>query len=71
MPAGRESVVIDGGTGAAPIVMLNALEDDRLAASVTLAVKANPPAVVGVPEIAPALDKPKPVGKAPPAIDQV
>ena len=71
MPAGRESVVIDGGTGAATIVMLNALETDRLAASVTLAVKSNAPTVVGVPEIAPALDKLKPVGKAPAAIDQI
>jgi hypothetical protein len=33
--------------------------------SVTLAAKLNEPAVVGVPEITPELDKVNPVGKAP------
>ena len=63
--------MIDGGVGAGAIVMCNALEADRLAASVTLAVKSKPPAVVGVPETTPAPDKVKPAGRVPPADDQV
>ena len=64
-------VEITGGVGAALTVIRNDLVPDRLAASVTFAVKSNGPAVVGVPEIAPAPDKVKPGGKVPVATDQV
>ena len=64
-------MVIDGGVGAAAIVMRNAFESDRLAESVTLTVKSNPPAVDGVPEIAPVLDIVRPGGNVPAATDQV
>ena len=63
-------VEITGGVGAALTVIRNDLVPDRLAASVTFAVKSNGPAVVGVPEIAPAPDNVKPGGKVPVA-DQV
>jgi hypothetical protein len=71
MPAGSEIVVIEGGVGAALIVMCKDFEADRFAASVTFAVKSNSPAVVGVPEIAPAPDSVKPGGRLPPAADHV
>ena len=71
MPPGSVAVVIDGGVGAAPMLMCKDLEADKFAASVTFAVKSYSPAVVGVPEIAPAPDNAKPGGRVPPAIDQV
>ena len=45
-------------------------EPDRPAESVTFALKSKGPAVVGVPEIAPAADRAKPGGRLPVAIDQ-
>ena len=54
----------------ATIVMFSSFEADALAESVTFAVKSKEPAVVGVPEIAPAPDIVKPGGKLPEATDQ-
>ena len=71
MPPGREALVIEGGVRAATIVMRSNFESDRLAASVTFAVKSKGPAVAGVPEIVPAPDIVKPGGKMPDATDQV
>ena len=62
---------MEGGVAAAAMSICNPFEADRLAASVTFAVKSNAPLVVGVPEIAPAPDSVKPGGTVPLATDQV
>jgi hypothetical protein len=69
VPGGSEPVVIFGGVGAGLMVICRAFEVDRLAESVTLAVKSYAPAVVGVPEIAPLPASVRPGGKDPLATD--
>ena len=52
--------------GAEPaIMMLKLLDALRFAESVALTVKVNPPAIVGVPEIAPAESIDRPLGRLP------
>ena len=70
VPPNSDAVVIEGGVGAAMIVIRSNFESDRLAASVTFAVKSKGPAVAGVPEIVPAPEIVKPGGKLPAATDQ-
>jgi len=71
VPFGNDVVTIDGGLSAAATSMWSDFEADRFAASVTFAVKSKAPAVVGVPEIAPAPDSVNPGGTVPPATDQL
>jgi hypothetical protein len=71
VPAGNEVVVMLGGVAAATIAIWNARVADRFAESVTLAVKVNVPAVVGVPEIAPLPARVRPGGSDPSASDHV
>ena len=52
-------------------VMLSALEADRLPESVTVTVKSNLPASVGVPLIVPLVESPSPVGSEPEIATQV
>jgi hypothetical protein len=71
MPAGRgDTVAIDSGTGA---IVIERAPDWALfdAASVTVTLKLDTAAVVGVPAITPAVDKLRPAGKLPDVRDQV
>ena len=70
MPPGRLDVVTVGAEVAALIVMERLAVPVRLAL-VTCTVNDAVSAVVGVPEIAPALDRLSPAGNAPEPIDQL
>ena len=65
MPFGKVLVVMDGGVGAAAIVMRSARVELKPFAPVTLAVKSKSPAAVGVPEMLPFAFKVTPPGRAP------
>ena len=71
MPLGSDDVVIVGGIGAGLMTICSAFVSDRLFASVTLAVKLEVPAVVGVPVIVPVLERDKPAGSVPALTDHV
>ena len=74
MPFGRVAVVMTGGTGvtgALLIIMLNAIVASGETPFAALTVKLNVPAVVGVPEITPPLERLKPPGRVPLSMSQV
>ncbi len=70
VPPGRLEVVTEGAETAAAMVIERLAVPDRLAL-VTWTVNAAVSAVVGVPEIVPALDRLSPAGKEPELIDQL
>ena len=65
MPFGSDVVVMEGGVGAAAIVIRSERVALKLLLSVTRAVKSKSPAVVGVPEILPLTFKVRPGARFP------
>ena len=71
VPPGSAVVVMVGGAAAVPMTICSGCDAERFAESVTLAVKFDVPAVVGVPVIVPVLESVRPAGSDPALMDHV